>query len=122
MQNIILDMYKRAHLCNQPFDDLEAILGTLNALRRALIRRAVRIQRMHAMRLHTPKPDGIPDADAEKFSTLISMDNVGNYKLTPILPRLIAKYETALTERKAAQARAAAKRPAHRRAKRPRLA
>ena len=112
MQKIILDMYKTAH---------------------AQDRRKYQFKYQPLGEVCPPpsgswlvfeccNPDGIPDADAGKFSTLISMDNVGNYKLTPILPRLIAKYETALTERKAARARAAAKRPAHRRAKRPRLA
>ena len=67
------------------------------------------------------KPDGVPDADAAKFGSLISMDNVGSYKLTPLLPRLITEYETALAERKAARA-AHAKRARSRKAtrKRPR--
>ena len=96
--------FAKVDLSQEPFCDLETLVATLSALRRALVRRAVRIQRMHAVRLHTPKPNGIPEIDAAKFSTLISMSCEGEYTLTPLLPRLIGKYETALKDRKAAQA------------------
>ena len=36
---------------------------------------------MHAMRLHTSKPHGVPDEDAAKFSALIDMNNNGDYQL-----------------------------------------
>ena len=98
--------FSKVDTCDQKFCDLEAIVATLHALRRALIRRAVRIQRRHAMRLHTSKPHSVPDEDAAKFSTLIDMSNDGDYQLTSVLTDSIDKYEAALKARKAAQAQA----------------
>ena len=45
---------------------------------------------------HTGKPDGIPKEAAEKFASLINMSPCGDYGLTPVIPKLLAKYKAAL--------------------------
>ena len=48
------------------------------------------------IRVHTGKPDGIPKEVAEKIVCLINMSPRGDYGLTPVIPRLLAKYKAAL--------------------------
>ena len=60
------------------------------------MRRAVRVKSLHAARLHTGKPDRIPKEAAERFASLINMSPRGDYGLTPVIPRLLAKYKAAL--------------------------
>ena len=111
MRHAFSSMYRRfsqVDLANQQFSSHAATLETLQAIRRALIRRAKRIQKLHANRIFTNLPDGVPDEDAGKFATLIHMNNNGEYTIKPVLGQHIAKFEKLLAEEKAA---AAAKRP-----------
>ena len=117
MRHAFSSMYRRfsqVDLAGQQFSTHAATLETLQAIRRALVRRAKRIQKLHANRIFTNLPDGIPDEDAGKFKTLIRMDNTGEYTIEPVLDQHIAKYEKLLAEEKAA---AAAARPSWRRNK-----
>ena len=64
------------------------------------MRRAVRVKNLHAARLHTGKPDRIPKEAAEKFASLINMSPRGDYGLTPVIPRLLAKYNAMLRSKR----------------------
>ena len=87
------EMYRRFALVDTDghiFTPSEASIATLEALRRALIRRAKKIQKLHANRFYTNKPDGIPAEDAARYPTLITMDSKGNYTLSSIIDDTIA--------------------------------
>ena len=109
--------FAKVDLCDQEFCPIAATLDTLHAVRRALTRRAVRIQRMHAARLHTRKPHSIPQKDAEKYDALIGVAVDGKYELTNVLPDAIAKHEATLkariAQRQANKKTRRGKRPKH---------
>jgi len=88
--------FAKVDTCGCEFCCIEATIATLESVRRALVRRAVRVKSLHAARLHTGKPDRIPKEAAEKFASLINMSPCGDYGLTPVIPRLLARYKAAL--------------------------
>ena len=88
--------FSKVDTCGSDFCCIEATIATLESVRRALVRRAVRVKNMHAARLHTDKPDGIPEAAAKQFASLIDMSPCGDYRLTPVIPKLLAQYRTML--------------------------
>ena len=65
-------------------------LATLEALRQALVRRAVSIQVLHTNRLHTDEPNVVPASDAKKFSELIAMTTTGKYNIAAVLTNAIS--------------------------------
>ena len=65
-------------------------LATLEALRQALVRRAVSIQVLHANRLHTDEPNVVPASDAKKFPELIAMTTAGKYNIAAVLTNAIS--------------------------------
>ena len=93
------EMYRRfalVDLADKEFDCTATALNALRALRRALIRRAAAIRKMHANRLHTSKPPVIPAEDAEKFPGLIGMSTDGEYTIAPALEAAISSQEERL--------------------------
>ena len=82
------------------FCPIATTLATIHSLRRALIRRAVRIQHMHASRLYTRLPEEIPQLDAQKYSSLIDMSPCGDYTLQPLLQQAITHFESELKKKR----------------------
>ena len=94
------EIYRRfalVDLAKLRFDCTAAALSTLQSLRRAVIRRAASIRKMHANRLYTHKPNVIPQTEAEKFPGLITMSTDGCYTISETLERAIETQKTKLT-------------------------
>ena len=62
----------------------------------SLVRRAKRIQFLHASRLFTSETSVIPKEAAKRYSTLIAMATDGSYTLTNVIPNAIRQYEAAI--------------------------
>ena len=94
------EIYRRfalVDLAKHRFDCTAAVLSTLQSLRRAVTRRAASIRIMHANRLHTHKPNVIPQTEAEKFPGLITMSTDGCYTTSDLLERAIEDQKTKVT-------------------------
>jgi len=94
------EVYRRfalVDLAKQSFDCTAAALSTLQSLRRAVMRRAASIKKMHANRLYTHKPNVIPQEEAAKYPGLINMATDGSYTTSDILEQAIINLKTKLT-------------------------
>ena len=85
---------------------MAAKIDTYEAFRRALVRRAASVKKLHANRKHTAKPDGIPKKDAEKHHAFIDMSPEGDFAITQLLKGRIAELKAKLQEERDAAASA----------------
>ena len=86
------EIYRRfalVDLAKLRFDCTAAVISTLQSLRRAVIRRAASVRKMHANHLYTHKPNVIPQAEAAKYPGLITMATDGSYTTSDILEQAI---------------------------------
>ena len=86
-------------------------LASLEALRQALVRRAVSIQVLHANRLHTEELNVVPASDAKKFPELIAMTTTGRYNIATVLTNAISDLRSQIEADKLANAKRSNKRP-----------
>ena len=99
LRHAISEMYRLFILHDtesKRFEATAAALLTLKAVRRALVRRAAKIKKLHANRKHTKLTAVISKVDCEKYAGLISMDINGSYSIVPKFNQTISNLEAKL--------------------------
>ena len=100
----VWNAFSAVDLRDRPWRSKGVVLASLEALQRALIRRAARVSLLHANRQYTEEPDQISTADAAKFPEFITMSPTGEYALAPALTSAIADLRASIAADAAAAA------------------